>query len=484
MTSTGYSLTSGEDQNGTRHTDNLIDRRDFLQGLACLSAMSCLPATVGWAAPVKGVMSSLPDVLRRIKAPRFPNRDFDIQRYGAIGDGKTDCKAAIGKAIAECHAKGGGRVVVPAGIFLSNGPIHLASNVNLHLQKDATILFGTNPADYLPTVLVRWESTRCYNYSPLIYAFQQVNVAITGQGTIDGQANLFWSDWKLKQTPDQLALREMGTKLTPLEQRVFGSGHYLRPTLCELYECRNVLLEGVTFKRSPFWTVHPVFCTNVTVRGVHVLPGTTNDDGCDPDSCRDVLIEDCVFETADDNIAIKAGRDQDAWGDRGCENIVIRRCKNIRSGANAYTVGSEMSGGVRNVWILDGEIGVAKGALCIKSNSDRGGVVENIWARNIGAEACDTCIQLETDYKGVRAHPYPPQYRNLHFEEVRCRNAKKRGISSVGIVAKPIDGVYLKDITIDSAATDVELVSTHNVEMQNVRINGRLLHAPESGGDQ
>jgi polygalacturonase len=463
----------------TTHPGHLMDRRDFLQGIACLSALACLPTIGESAVPGDGGTASLPDILGRIQAPRFLNRDFDIRKYGATGDGKADCRAAIAKAVAECHARGGGRVVVPAGTYLSNGPIHLASNVNLHLEQDATILFGTNPADYLPTVLVRWESTRCYNYSPLVYAFRQENVAITGRGTLDGQADLFWSEWKLKQAPDQDALRAMGAKLTDVQRRVFGAGHHLRPTLCEFYDCRNVQLEGVTLKRSPFWTVHPVFCTNVTVRGIHVLPGTTNDDGCDPDSCRDVLIEDCVFETADDNIAIKAGRDQDAWGDRACENIVIRRCKSIRSGANAYTIGSEMSGSVRNVWIQDCEIGAAKGALCVKSNSDRGGTVENVWVRGVSAEACDTCIQLETDYKGVRDHPYPSQYRNLHFEDVRCGTARKRGIGSVGIAAKPIDGVYLKDVTIDSAATDIEIANTRNIEMQNVKINGRPVRVPD-----
>jgi polygalacturonase len=457
----------------------VIDRRDFLRSLATVSALACFPALVDLAAQGEGRSDNPADILKRIRAPRFPDRDFDVRRYGAASDGRTDCRAAMARAIAECHASGGGRVIVPAGTYLCNGPIHLASHVNLHLEQDATILFGTNPADYLPVVLVRWESTRCYNYSPLIYAFQQVNVAITGRGTLDGQAHRSWSEWKQKQAPDQEALRAMGRTVTPVKRRVFGAGHYMRPTMCEWYDCRNVLLEGITLKGSPFWTVHPVFCTNVTVRGIHVLPGTTNDDGCDPDSCRDVLIEDCVFDTADDNIAIKAGRDQDAWGGRPCENVVIRRCKGVRSAANGYTIGSEMSGGVRNVWILDSEVGqVATNALYVKSNTDRGGVVENVWMRGIRAEACDRCVRLETDYKGVVGHPYPSRYRNLHFEDVSCRTARKSGISSVGIETTPIEGVYLKDIIIENAATDLEITHTRRLEMQNVTINGRLLRAP------
>jgi polygalacturonase len=445
-----------------------ITRRGFL---GCAAAGVLVPAN-GWSQDLSGI-------LRRIQAPRFPDRDFNVQRYGAAGDGKTNCREAFAKAIAECHFAGGGRVTVPAGTYLSNGPIRLASNVNLHVAEGATIRFGTNPADYLPAVLVRWESTQCYNYSPLIYALQQENIAVTGTGTLDGQAQTFWGEWKAKQTPDQEALREMAAKGVPVEKRVFGDGHFLRPSLCEFHDCRNVLIEGVTMKRSPFWTMHPVFCTNVTVRGVRVQPGTTNDDGCDPDSCRDVLIEDCEFDTADDNISIKAGRDRDGWGGRPCENIIVRRCRGIRSDANAYTIGSEISGGVRNIYILDSSSGTAKSILYVKSNSDRGGTVENLWVRGIQADFCDICIQLQTDYKGVTGHPYPTQYRNFHFEDIQCRKARRAGINSIGVAAKPIEEVYLKNITIASAGPGLQIADTRKVEIQNVRINGNLVSLPD-----
>jgi polygalacturonase len=441
-----------------------ISRRGFLE---CTAA--------GILIPRSGRAQYPSDILSRIRPPRFADRDFNVQRFGATGDGKADCRASFLKAIAECHAAGGGRVTVPAGTYLSNGSIHLASNVNLHVAEGATIRFGTNPADYLPAVLVRWESTRCHNYSPLIYAFQQENIGVTGTGTLDGQAQAFWGEWKAKQTPDQEALREMGAKGVAVEKRMFGEGHFLRPSLCEFYDCRNVLIEGVTLKRSPFWTMHPVFCTNVTVRGVHVQPGTTNDDGCDPDSCRDVLIEDCEFDTADDNVSIKAGRDQDGWDGRPCKNIVVRRCRGIRSDANAYTIGSEVSGGVRNVYILDSSSGTAKSILYVKSNSDRGGAVENLWVRGIRAETADICIQLQTDYKGVTGRPYPSQYRNFHFEDVQCRKARRAGINSIGVAAKPIEEVYFKDITIESAGAGLQIAETRKIEVTNVRINGKLV---------
>lgn len=452
-----------------------MNRRVFLNGVGSAAVIAHLPAGAMSVLSKEDVTQTASSILTRIQPPRFPDRDFHVERYGAQGDGKFDSRPAIVQAIAECHSAGGGRVVVPAGMYLSSGPLHLLSNVNLHLEEGATIRFGTNPKDYLPVVLVRWESTRCYNYSPLVYANGQENIAITGTGTLDGQAQVFWGQWKSKQKSDQNALRTMGAKMAPLKERVFGEGHFLRPTLCELYNCKNILLEGVTFKRSPFWTIHPVFCTNVTVRKIRVEPGTTNDDGCDPDSCRDVLIEDCIFHTADDNIAIKAGRDQDAWGDRPCENIIVRRCTAIN---RAFAIGSEMSGDVRNVLFLDNTVGdVTTSAIDIKCNSDRGGVVENVWVRGLRVGSCYFCIRLWTDYKGITDHPYPSQFCNFHFEDVTCQNATQVGISSLGNSSKPIEDVYLKNVRIDKAAKDVTIANTNGLIGDNVRINGRLLSA-------
>jgi polygalacturonase len=437
-------------------------RRDFLGG-----ALGCGAAGAG------GGWDEVPRILARIRPPQFPEREFDLRRYGAAGDGKTDCRESFAKAIAACHGAGGGRVSAPAGMYLCNGPIHLAANIELRIGRDATLRFGCNPADYLPVVPVRWEGTRCRNYSPLIYANGQDNIAITGEGTIDGQTTEFWHAWKQKQAPDQNALREMGSKQSRMSARVFGEGHYLRPTLIEPYECRNVLIEGLTLKGSPFWTVHPVYCSNVTVRRLHILPGTTNDDGIDPDSCSDVLIEDCVIETEDDNIAIKAGRDQDAWGGRPCENLVIRGVTGVRSRANGLCIGSEMSGDVRNVFIQRCTIGEADSALNIKSNSDRGGMVEGIWAHSITAKRCNYFIRLETDYKGVVGHPYPAEYRDFHFNHMSCGEARKFGIYAVGVEAKPIGRMFLGDIEVERAAVPMKVEQTKEIRLDNVHINGR-----------
>ena len=246
-----------------------------------------------------------------------------MTRHGAKGDGRSDARAAFAKAIDECAKAGGGRVVVPAGDFFLAGPIHLKSGINLHLQEKAVVRFSTKPSHYLPPVLVRWEGTRAHNYSPLIYAYREKDIAITGRGTIDGQAGTDGSGWlellKLEPVPAKSrdALREMGHKGVPVEKRVFGKGSNLRPQLFHAYECENILLHGVTFTGSPFWTLHPAFSRNITVRNVTVKRSHPNrignDDGFDPDSSQDVLVEGSYFDTVDDNIAIKSGRDNDAW---------------------------------------------------------------------------------------------------------------------------------------------------------------------------
>ena len=310
----------------------------------------------GWA--------DLPAILARIVPPQFPDRDFDITAFGARGDGKSDCTEAFRKAINECSAAGGGRVVVPKGVFLT-GPIHLKSNVNLHISEEAVVKFTTNSEAYAGLVYTRWEGVECLNYSPLIYAFEQENIAVTGKGTLDGQAtNENWWSWKgnaddgwKKGMPNQKnarnALFAMAEKNVPVAERVFGEGHYLRPNFIQPYRCKNVLIQDVTLKDSPMWFIHPVLCTNVTVKDVTVNGLGPNNDGCNPESSKDVLIKDCFFNTGDDCIAIKSGRNAD--GRRvnvPGENIVIQGC-NMKEGHGGVVLGSEISGGVRNVFAED-----------------------------------------------------------------------------------------------------------------------------------
>ena len=305
--------------------------------------------------------AEVPGILARIVAPVFPDRDFPITDFGAVADGKTDCTAAIEKAIAACHQAGGGHVTVDAaGVFLT-GPIHLLSNVDLLVAGGSTLRFLTDPARYLPAVFTRWEGVECYNYSPLIYAFEQENIAVTGDGTLDGAASeANWWAWTQRgpgraapAMADARALNELGDQGVPVAQRVFGGGHFLRPNFIQPYRCRNVLIEGVHIRRSPMWEVNPELCTNVIVRGVDIVSTGPNNDGCDPESCRDVLIERCQFTTGDDCIAIKSGRNND--GRRvgtPSENIIVRQCT-MKDGHGGVVIGSEVSGNCRNVFVED-----------------------------------------------------------------------------------------------------------------------------------
>jgi polygalacturonase len=346
-------------------------RRDFLKvagatGLALLTPWPVLgfrgPAWPGrQPTPVRigDAWTEAAAILARIVPPRFPPRDVVITAFGASGDGAKDCTGAIREAIAACAAAGGGRVVVPAGTFLT-GAIHLKSRVNLHLSAGATLRFSRDPRHYLPLVFTRWEGVELMNYSAFIYAFEQENIAITGPGILDGNASdTHWWPWKGRdpkapEAPNQLAARakliEMAANGVPVPERVFGEGSYLRPNFVQPYRCKNVLIEGVTLINSPMWELHPVLCTNVTVRNVTINSHGPNNDGCDPESCRDVLIEDCTFDTGDDCIAIKAGRDADGRRvNTPSENIIVRGCT-MKDGHGGVVIGSEVSGGVRNVF--------------------------------------------------------------------------------------------------------------------------------------
>jgi polygalacturonase len=279
----------------------MIDRRDFVKsviaggaGVLVVPRLGSASSLSSWADPVLPVDASADDpwigatrILARIKPPVFPNRDFRIIDHGAVADGSTDATAAIRKAIEACHAAGGGRVVVPPGVFIT-GAIHLQSNVNLFLSEGATLKFSSDPAMYLPAVFTRFEGTECMNFSPLIYAFEQENIAITGTGVLDGSASdENWWKWARRPAPntdpparpDIRRLLDFGERGVPVAQRVFGAQHLLRPSFIQPYRCRNVLIEGISIRNSPMWEIHPVLSTNVTVRGVKISTHGPNNDG-------------------------------------------------------------------------------------------------------------------------------------------------------------------------------------------------------------
>ena len=435
--------------------------------LGIVLALSLHAETAEW--------SQVPEILSRIVAPKFPARDFDITKFGAVADGKTDSSQAISKAIAACVIAGGGRVVMPAGVFLT-GTIHLSSNVELHLAAtNTTLKFITYPKAYLPAVFTRFEGIECYNYSPLIYAFGQSNVAVTGEGTLDGQADdSTWLAWKGRKGPadgTQKAARarldKMNNDGVPVSQRVFGEGDFLRPPFVEFNRCRNVLIEGVHIRRSPMWELHPLLCTNVIVRGVDISSHGANNDGCDPESCCDVLIEKCVFDTGDDCIAIKSGRNAD--GRRvgvPSQNIIIRDCT-MRDGHGGTTIGSEISGGCRNVFVENCEMNSPElaCALRLKSNAMRGGVLENIFMRNINVGLVkDSVLQIDFLYEEGAKGEQKPVAQNVVMENIRVAQTPRvlnvkgfpgASITGVRIYNSSFKQINKPDVVIDA---DVKLV--------------------------
>jgi polygalacturonase len=459
-----------------------IARREFLRaGLALAAAAAaesgCSSLQVHAPPPPSGGWDQVEEILAGIVQPEFRAADYDVTNYGAAGDGKTDCHPAFAAAIAACSQAGGGRVVVPAARrpYLCNGSIHLLSNVNFYVEQGAEIVFGTNPADYLPVVLVRYQGIRCYNYSPLIYAYKQTNIAVTGGGVFNGQA-LQWASWETLANPDWITLQGMVASGVPVDQRIFGSGHHLRLTMFEAYECNNILIEGVTFSSSPFWTMHPVFCRNITIRDVTVLPGTSNDDGCDPDSCSGVLIDGCTFSTADDNISIKAGFGTDAAGLPECENIVIQNCTAIATVWGGYTIGSNTAGNVRNVFIQNCITQKSKNAFFIKSNRQNGGTVENVFIRSSKAIECQQFLYLETNYGGVSSGPAPPLFSNVVLQSMSCDQASGTAFALDGDEANPIQYVALTDIAIGSAQNAQQVTNTLFVASTNVTIGGQQVN--------
>lgn len=440
---------------------------------AAVAASSAQPETGASADDGWGEMAA---ILRRIAPPQFPARTFSIADYGAVGDGRSDSRAAFARAIAACSQAGGGRVLVPKGAYFCDGPIHLASNIELHVSEGATILFGAEPERYLPVVLTRFEGTMLYGHSPRIYVRDATNVAITGKGLIEGNARATLALMKnSKERGGSGTLRKMGAEGVPVEQRQFGEGKWMRPSMIQPLSCTNVLIEGVTIRDSTFWVIHPVLCRNVTVRSVTVESYNGNNDGCDPDSCTDVLIEDCTFRTGDDSIAIKSGRDQDGWAvGRASENIVVRRVT-MGSRHSGVCIGSEMSGGVRHVYVEDCTIESVSSAFYFKGNLDRGGEVAHVRARRIHADRVrEGLVRFETNYHGYRGGNYPPRFRDFLLEDLSCREATAYGIFVEGLEAAPISDVTLRRVRIDKARAPHWIRHERNLLLDAVEINGQM----------
>lgn len=599
------------------------------------SLMKALPAAgLSLGLPVTANAATAPDpwlqaqaIVDHVSRPlKFRKQDFDITAYGAKTcklskvkawisfeeqdtidtpvAGSPDCYAAIRDAIKACSDAGGGRVVIPAGDWYCAGPIVLLSNVNVHLSAKAHVYFSHKPEDYAKygdidcgkhgkLSISRWQSNDVLNYSPMVYAYNQHNIALTGDdwtSTLDGQGGVpfndegdCWWTWKGKQktinsigqgtTPNfkagkmsentenplnAMSLATVAPKLTeaerlliqgegqrwradaqylpalseagvPLSKRVFGIGHYLRPPMIQLIGCTNVLLQGYHVMRTPFWMHHPVHCRNIVIRKVHCESHGPNSDGFDPEACDHVLVEGCTFDTGDDCIAIKAGKDLDTQFGPS-QNIVIQNCI-MHSGHGAVTLGSEMAGGIQNVFAqklvfenANWKTNPLNTAIRMKTNMNRGGYLRNFYVRDCTipngvqlspsfyaslpgspiqsktvATAAGAIVTFDCDYTPIsdNVRTRPPVVSNIHISNIKVGNVTKDGktascfqaIVILGPVASDYNGpgpmppvVPVTDVTITDCDFGVPvntaqpwfLYNVKGLTLKNVTIGGKV----------
>jgi len=433
---------------------------------------------------------AMESVRKLINAPVFNDKKFLITDLGAKGDGKTNNTEAFKKAIEACSAAGGGHVIVPAGNFVT-GAIYLKSNVDLHLQDNAVISFSYDTHDY-PVVLTRWEGSDCMNYSPQIYAYKEQNIAVTGTGTLNGGgSDEHWWSWKgstrfgwHEGLPNQLKARDMLHVMTHQgvdpRKRIFGEGSYLRPNMFAPYQCQNIAISGVKMINSPMWFISPVMCDNVTIEGVDIKAEGPNTDGCDPDACKNVLIKNCVFDTGDDCIALKSGRDEDGRNNgRPAENHIIEGCQ-MRNGHGGITIGSEIAGGARNIFAINCTLSSPNLNLILrfKTSSLRGGTIENIFFKDIKAGTYnDAALGFDMFYE--EPGNYIPTIRNIWVENLTVANGGKNGIVVHAYKESPVQDLHLINCSIDGVKTPLKIDNVKDLKLQQVQINGKAVSWPE-----
>jgi polygalacturonase len=438
--------------------------RVLLSSLVIISFYSCSNQT--GSIKIKQIEVDAPFEMPPISYPDFSELEqFNIQEFGADPNDQEATSKAIASAISQANSQGGGTVIIPAGEW-PTGKIHFKSNINLHLEKGATLLFSSNPEDYLPAVQSTWEGMECFNYSPLIYAFECENVAITGEGELKAKMDV-WEVWFARPEAHMQALKKlytMASENVPVQDRqMVGNEANFRPQFIQFNRCKNVLLEGVTITNSPFWVIHPFLSKDIIIRGVKVFAHGHNNDGVDPEMSQNILIEDCIFDQGDDAIAVKSGRNQDAWRlNTPTKNLVIRDCL-IKNGHQLLAIGSELSGGVENVYMEN--CAVQEGAklnhlLFIKTNERRGGQVSNIYMKNINSGKIDLGILgIETDVLYQWRDLVPTYERRLTpIKNIYLDNIKAGNIEFVSRILAdpelPVENVQLTNVKYDSLRGD------------------------------
>jgi len=450
-----------------------------------------------------------------VKTPVFKADTFNIKKYGALPDGVTLNTKSINDAITACSNNGGGVVLLEEGIWLT-GPVYLKNNVNLHLKRGAMLLLTKDKSQY-KLIEGSWEGKPAVvNEAPLA-GYNLENIAVTGAGIIDGngdawrfvkRSKLNESQWK-KLVSSGGVLSKDGKNWFPSEsyQKGFNTKDatviapgkkpadytelkdFYRPNLIVLNNCKKVLLEGVTFQNSPAWNIHPLMCEDLTVRNIFVKNPwyAQNGDGIDIESCKNVLIEGSVFDVGDDGICIKSGRDE-AGRKRGkpTEEVIVRN-NVVYHAHGGFVIGSEMSGGARNLFVYNNSFIGTDIGLRFKTTRGRGGVVEKIYIANtFMKDIPGDAILFDMYYAAVDPVPLigderiaptvqflpvtetTPQFKDFYIKNVICIGAEK-GIFMRGIPEMNIQNINLEDITIQSKI-GIELMEATNINMKNVHL--------------
>ena len=428
--------------------------------------------------------NQMTEVNNQIVPPVFPEGSFVITDYHDVKD--TLYTNAINRAITICSEQGGGKVIIPDGEFLT-APIRLKSNVNLHLSDSTVLKFTTDPF-FFDLVQTRIEGIDCYNISPLIYAYGETNIAITGNGVMDGQADS--SNWLSenrirgivqedgKKINEKTLLYEMKEDSIPFKERVFMRENGIRPSLSTSINVRifywkdllsTVLRSGLFIRCCPRISLSGK--SKCRVMAIIMMV-------CDPESCRNVLIEDCDFDTGDDCIAIKSGRDEDGrYWNIPSENIIVRHCR-MKDGHAGVAIGSEVTGGCRNVWVENCTMDSPEldRIIRIKSNAMRGGEVENIFIRNIRVGECkESILGFELKYWHVDDGPYLPYFHNIHLENITSK--KSQYVLHLDGFEDKIQArdIFVKDCTFDGVMKPEinKVTGVENIHFENVTVNGQ-----------
>lgn len=443
------------------------------------TAGATAPAAIGvQVEPEELPWAAARTIVAETTVPTFRAATFDVRDYGAVGNGTTDNTAAFRRAIDACNAADGGTVLIPAGTYLT-GAIYLKSNVNVRLAG-AVLRFSGTAANF-PTVLTRYEGIECMNRSPMIYAYGESNIALTGSGTLDAAATSSWN-----RGSDRAFLESLVADGVPPRERVVpGSGHTMRSTFIEPYNCTNVLIQGITLRNSMFWQIHPTLCRNVTVDSVNTDPSTahSNTDGVDPESCDHVVIRNCDLGAHDDNVAIKSGRDAD--GRRvnvPCQNIVVFGCR-MNGNWGAITCGSEQTGGIRNVYAYKCTlVGVTKFALYIKSNTRRGGFSQNINLDSFSGTLDRNFIFVTSTYNN-QTGSFLPRFGPITITNSTCSRAGRKALDVSGLSNSHIQGLTLRNCHFSGVVDTTNTLNfVDNLVLEDVTINGRQIGTPPPTG--